>query len=562
VAGTDQWRRVDQLFHEALALPAGDRPAFLDVACAGDETLRHELETLLASDEPSFFEKSAVSAAARYVTPAIESWTGRTLGSYEIVELLGAGGMGEVYRARDTSLGREVALKLLPPDLSADPELVRRLEREARILASLNHPRIATLYGLENDGGQRFLAIELVEGQTLAERLHQGRVPQDEALSICRQITEGLEAAHEAGIVHRDLKPGNVKITPDGSVKLLDFGLAKVVERPAAAAAQPLTAVESTREGSILGTPAYMSPEQARGQVVDRRCDIWAFGCCLYECLSGRRAFSGETVTDTLAAVLDKEPEWSVIGDDVPAAVRRLLRRCLEKDVRRRLQHIGDARLELEETAAEPLAAPSRRSGYAWLFLAGLALLLSIGAWIGASMTWRRVPSATDHRVTRLTLKWDDQPADSPALQVHRFFIPFAISPGGERIVLKAGWGTRASPLYLRELSGFDVTPLAGTNAATSPFFSPDGRWIGFWRGEDRLLYKVSIGGGAPIGIASTEPVFAALWLPNDEIARPVPTKNCGRSRRAGGRQGRSLSGIAWRTSTSPSGQPSREART
>jgi eukaryotic-like serine/threonine-protein kinase len=518
VSGTEQWRRVDRLFHEAVALPSGERSAFLDAACEGDEALRHELETLLANDDPPLFQKSALSAAAHDMTATFESWVGRTLGSYEILEMLGAGGMGEVYRARDTSLGREVALKLLPQDVSSDPELVRRLQREARILASLNHQRIATLYGLEEAGGQRFLVMELVPGPTLAERLHKERLTSHDACSICRQIAEGLEAAHEAGIVHRDLKPGNVKITPDGSVKLLDFGLAKALDATTAAAAGPSSGIDSTREGSLLGTPAYMSPEQARGQVVDRRCDIWAFGCCLYECLTGRRAFTGDTVTDTLSAVLDKEPDWAALGDDVPPGPKRLVRRCLEKDVRRRLQHIGDARLDLEEAESPPEArSSSMRRAHSWPLLAGAAIVLLLAGWLGASIAGRRAAPPGDHRVTRLTLSADDEKVRSLRLQLNRFFIPFAISPDGERIVLRAR-GVVESQLYLRERSGFDLTPLPGTDAATSPFFSPDGHWIAFWRAEDRLLRKVSVVGGAVSELASTDSVHAAVWSSDDEI--------------------------------------------
>ena len=302
-----------------LTRPVADRPAFLESACAGDATLRHEVESLLANDEASLLEKSALDVAARAMAQQdTPSWVGRTIRNYDILSLVGVGGMGEVYRARDRSLGREVALKVLPHEVSKDPERVKRLEREARTLASLNHPAVATLFGLEEHEGQRFLVMELVPGQTLAERLRHGPLPIRDALDVCRQIAEGLEAAHDAGIVHRDLKPANVKVTPDGRVKLLDFGLAKALDTAPSGVEPTVAAVEATREGTVLGTPAYMSPEQARGQLVDRRADIWAFGCCLYECLSGRRPFKGDTVTDTLAAVLDKEPDWGALGDHVP----------------------------------------------------------------------------------------------------------------------------------------------------------------------------------------------------------------------------------------------------
>ena len=360
MSDADRWAVVERIYHEAVERPVADRPAFLESACAGDVALRRELESLLANDGASFLDKSALDVAAREMTPQITvSWVGRAIRHYDVVALIGVGGMGEVYRARDRSLGREVALKLLPQEVSKDPERLRRLEREARILASLNHAGIATLFGLEEHDGQRFLVMELVPGQTLAERVRHGALPIRDALDICRQIAEGLEAAHDAGVVHRDLKPSNVKVTPDGRVKLLDFGLAKAVDPTPGGVDPTLTASEATREGTVLGTPAYMSPEQARGQPVDRRTDIWAFGCCLYESLTGERAFRGGTVTDTLAAVLNKEPDWDALSEDVPLVARRLLRRCLAKDARHRLQHIGDARVELEEIgidASEPSA--------------------------------------------------------------------------------------------------------------------------------------------------------------------------------------------------------------
>jgi len=519
VAGADRWHVIEQIFHEAVGRPVDERARFLDVACAGDEEIRRELESLLANDGQGLLARSAMGLAAADMTrPVQPSWVGRTLRAYKIVALVGAGGMGEVYRARDVSLGREVALKLLPHQLSADPERVARLEREARILASLNHPRIATLYGLEEWEGQRFLVMELVPGQTLADLVRHGTLPVPKAIEICRQIAEGLEAAHDAGIVHRDLKPANVKITPDGQVKLLDFGLAKALEPAPGVSDPPVSVVERTEEGTILGTPAYMSPEQARGQLVNRRTDIWAFGCCLYESLCGRSAFKGDTVTDTLAAVLDKDPDWAAIGEDVPPAARRLVRRCLAKDMRQRLQHIGDARLELEEAVPEAsVPAPSRWPRYAWPALVFVALLIAIVPWLLTRLGGGQAARNASQHVVRLTLNWKGEGTGILNLPVQAFYVPFAISPDGDRIVFRGRGGGR-SQLFLRELSGFTVTPIAGTETATSPFFSSDGRWIGFWRAEDRMLRKVSVEGGAPIELAPTDSVHAALWLPNDEI--------------------------------------------
>jgi eukaryotic-like serine/threonine-protein kinase len=519
VSDAERWATVERIYHDAIDRPPAERAAFLRSACAGDDWLHHEVESLLASDGGSLLEKSALDMAAREMAQQdTPSWMGRKIRNYDILALVGAGGMGEVYRARDQSLGRDVALKLLPRELSSDPERTRRLEREARILASFNHANIATLYGLEEHDGQRFLVMELVPGQTLAERLRTGALPIPEALHVCRQIAEGLEAAHESGIVHRDLKPANVKVTRDGRVKLLDFGLAKALATSPSGVEPSAVASEATREGMVLGTPAYMSPEQARGQQLDRRSDIWAFGCVLYECLSGRSPFKGDTVTDTLAAVLDKEPDWSGLGDNVPPAIARVLRRCLTKDVRRRLQHIGDARLELEETDQESVkrseGAPRTRRATVVLATAGVGISLVAGLTMWGA---RLATTSIDHAVAHLTLKIDDKTNGDLRLALSGFDIPFAISPDGQRIVLLAH-GSLGYQLFIRELSGFDTRPLPGTGAARTPFFSPDGQWIGFWRAEDRILRKVSIAGGSPIEIAPTDIVYHALWMPNDEI--------------------------------------------
>jgi eukaryotic-like serine/threonine-protein kinase len=445
------------------------------------------------------------------------SWVGRTIRSYEILALIGAGSMGEVYRARDRTLGRDVALKFLPHEVSRDPELLRRLEREARMLAALNHPRIATLHSLEEHDGQGFLVMELVPGETLAQRLRQGALPFREALDICRQIAEGLEAAHDASIVHRDLTPANIKVGHDGQVKLLDFGLAKAFEASKSGGESTLPASVATREGTVLGTPAYMSPEQARGQLVDRRTDIWAFGCCLYECLTGRSAFGRKTVTDTLAAVLDKDPAWDALSDGVPQPVRRLLRRSLAKDVRQRLQHIGDARVELEEIGNdtnEPLPA-RRRPRPAVQVLVSAAALVAIATAVAFWLERQRPTLHTENAVTRLLLKIEGD--SNLRLPVNRFFNPLALSPDGRRLVFR-GAGIGRSQLFLRELSGLESTPIPNTESATTPFFSPDGQWIGFWRAEDRILRKVSLAGGSPIKIAPTDVPLTALWTSNDEI--------------------------------------------
>jgi serine/threonine protein kinase/Tol biopolymer transport system component len=479
------------------------------------------VESLLASDGGSLLEKSALDMAAREMAQQdTPSWMGRKIRNYDILALVGAGGMGEVYRARDQSLGRDVALKLLPRELSSDPERTRRLEREARILASFNHANIATLYGLEEHEDQRFLVMELVPGQTLAERLRTGALPITEALNVCRQIAEGLESAHESGVVHRDLKPANVKVTPDGRVKLLDFGLGKALETPGSVL-EPTTIVsESTREGMVLGTPAYMSPEQARGQPIDRRTDIWAFGCCVYECLTGRRAFQGNTVTDTLAAVLDKDPDWRALSDAVPPGVRRLLRRCLVKDVRHRLQHIGDARLDLESTEPDerdPRLQPGRFLRLPLPMALGTLFLVLVALGLAFLTSGRRTDRLAERKMSILTLRIEIPGARNVEMPITAPYVPFAISPDGQRVVFRAR-GTGGSQLYVRELSAFETKPLPGTQGATSPFFSPDGRWVGFWRAEDRILRKVSIDGGSPLEIAPTDVPHVALWKSDGEI--------------------------------------------
>ena len=308
--------------------------------------------------------------------------TGTRLGQYEILDAIGAGGMGEVYRARDTKLGREVAIKVPPDELSRDAERRARFEREAKLLAALNHPSIATLHGLEGAENRQFLVMELVEGDTLAERVAQGSLPAKEALPLFIHIAEGLEAAHEKGILHRDLKPANIKIKPDGKPKILDFGLAKLndseAEGAVASDSKSPTLTRNTALGAILGTAAYMSPEQARGKRVDRRTDIWAFGCCLYESLTGKRTFDGETVPDTLSAVLGKEPDWSKLPSSTPRRVRTLLSRALRKKIRLRLQHIGDARVELLDAIQEPDVDVRVAATPRWLWILAAATISTV----------------------------------------------------------------------------------------------------------------------------------------------------------------------------------------
>jgi serine/threonine protein kinase len=390
-----------------------------------------------------------------------------TLGNFEIIAPLGAGGMGEVYSARDTRLQREVALKLLPEAFASDPERIARFEREAHTLAALNHPHIAQVYGFERGESSQALVMELVEGDDLSQLIARGRLPLDEALPIARQIADALEAAHDAGIIHRDLKPANIKVRPDGTVKVLDFGLAKALDQgsgigsqgPGELANSPTitSPAQMTHAGMILGTAAYMSPEQARGRVLDRRTDIWAFGCVLFEMLTGTRAFSGEDVTETLAAIMKSDPPMTRLPADTPVEIRRLLTRCLQKDRRLRLQHIGDARLELDD-AAHPQSisetAPSlgfARQRLAW---AGLVIVAGIAGVIGG-VRWGAPPP---HELPEVRLDLVTPATEDPT--------SFALSPDGKTMAFVAA-AQGGSQLHIKHLDGSPALALLGTFGCT-----------------------------------------------------------------------------------------------
>jgi Tol biopolymer transport system component len=423
---------------------------------------------------------------------------GGKLGSYEILAQIGAGGMGEVYRAKDARLGREVALKVLPQAFARDAERMARFEREAKVLASLNHPNIATIHGLEESGSTRALVMELVEGPTLAERIKSGAIPLDEAFPIARQIAEGLEYAHERGIVHRDLKPSNVKMTPDGHVKILDFGLAKALEgdlTEEGSQNSPTLTVAATRAGVLLGTAAYMAPEQARGKRVDRRADIWAFGCVLYELLTGQRAFTGETTSDTLAAIITRDPDWSLLPANTPARIRDLLRRCLQKDPRQRVQAVGDARIAIEEAMTAPVQAealggaagvppePASRRVLPWAFAAALSVALGF-----ALNAWWKATRPADQPLMRFELALT--PAERIGFEAGS---PLAISPEGTHLAYVVRHGD-TTQLYMRALDRVDATPVSGTDGAYNPFFSPDGQLIAFFVGAK--MKRASVAGG------------------------------------------------------------------
>ena len=437
---------------------------------------------------------------------------GTRIGSYEIVAPLGVGGMGEVYRARDPKLGRDVAIKVLPEAFANDPERLARFEREARLLASLNHPGIAHLYGFEagtlGDGRRaHFLVMELAEGQDLSERLKAGPVAVDEAIAIAKQIADALEEAHEKGIIHRDLKPANVMVAPDGKVKVLDFGLAKAYAPDAGGSGSsdlsqsPTLAHGGTMAGMILGTAAYMSPEQARGRTLDRRADIWAFGVVAFEMLAGTRLFQGETVSDTLAAVLRQEVGWTALPKSTPASVRRLLARCLERDPKKRLRDIGEARIALEEaetgtTDETGVASPPRaRPRIGWQAVAALVLTLALG--IAAGSILGRSPAFLPAPAARWALAIPDGLTLSTAN-----FPQIALSEDGTIQVAVVVDQNSVQRLLVRRSDQFEARLLPDTERASSPFLSPDGSWIGFFR--DNLLYKIPVAGGPPVRLATT----------------------------------------------------------
>jgi serine/threonine protein kinase len=424
---------------------------------------------------------------------------GMTIGGYRILSPLGAGGMGEVWRAEDEKLGRQVALKLLPPDFAEDPERLARFEREAKVLASLNHPNIATLYGLEtvqSDAGKTtFLAMELVEGEDLSERIQRGPIPVDEAIPIALQIAEALEAAHEAGIVHRDLKPANIKLRPDGTVKVLDFGLAKAWEADAGDSSlslSPTVTRHATVEGVILGTAAYMSPEQARGKKVDRRADIWAYGVVLWEMLTGRKLFEGETVSDVLAAVLTRVPDLGALPSATPSGTRRLLTRSLERDLKRRLQWIGDARLDLAESGTDATPAPvagsvSRASRF--LPWAAAIVLALVTAFVVTTLK----PSGHENRVVEFAI----QPPEGTVFHLEGLGPgPVSLSPDGSRVAYSIRDQNGVIRLCVRRLDSTESQFIPETEGAQYPFWSPDGNEIGFFSRTSATLRAVPADGG------------------------------------------------------------------
>ena len=521
----ERWKQIEHIYHRALECEQSQRSAFLQETCGGDSALRQEVESLLAHEQEAenFIESPALEVAAKGLAKdQVDSLVGQQLSSYKILSLLGAGGMGEVYRAQDMKLEREVAIKVLPALLSHDPERLARFEREAKLLASLNHPNIAAIHGLEEYDGRRFLVLELVEGKTLAERVAKGPLPVEEALEVCHQMAEGMEAAHEKGVIHRDLKPANVKVAPQGTVKILDFGLAKAFEGepPVTGLSQsPTLTEEMTRAGVILGTAAYMSPQQAKGKPVDKRTDIFAFGAVLYELLTGKRAFKGDTIAETLGAIIHKEPEWEALPGATPWRIRDLLGRCLQKAARDRLDGIANVRIEISMALSEPATVPPIGQTLAgqpgrWGRTITLGLLVALaGAALGIEI-WSLMrtsllpPSPLKQLVIQL-------PSTAP-LEVEAGHPAVALSPDGTRLVYVANRGGKRQ-LYLRRMDQLEATAITGTEGGYGPFFSPDGQSVGFAVGTK--LKKVPISGGATQILGLVPPITrGASWGADNTI--------------------------------------------
>ena len=508
-----RWRRIEEIYEAALERVPVERDAFLASACGEDEQLRRDVERLIAANDqagdflasPAWDIAPSALVSGKMTDNVAMSLAGRQVGHYRILGPLGSGGMGEVYRAHDSTLNREVALKVLPDVFAFNPDRLARFTREAHVLASLNHPNIAAIYGFEHTGDVKAIVLELVEGPTLADRIALGRITLDEALPIARQIADALEAAHERGIVHRDLKPANIKVRADGMVKVLDFGLAKALEGDSIVGAAetqsptvPRTVV--TADGIVVGTAPYMAPEQARGKPADKRADLWAFGCVLYEMLTGRRTFAGDDTSETLAAVLKDEPDWRALSTETPVSIRRLLRRCLVKDPKGRVADASIARIEIDEAlsgATDVHAAATTLQGrerFVWA-----SVLTVVAALAVAALVWslRSAPPAGEIRLDIAT-----PPTADPG--------SLAISPDGRKIVFVAT-SDGVSKLWLRSLESSIAAPLAGTDGAEAPFWSPDSRAIGFFTTTDGQLKRIDIDtrslkvlGNVPLGTGGT----------------------------------------------------------
>ena len=507
------WARVKTVFQSALEQPGELRASFVADACGNDRPLRAEVESLLIAHDAAGAFASA-DALASLTTDAlyelsaaeIELAPGARFGSYDIVGLVGRGSMGQIFKAHDSRLGRAVALKVLSPDLLPDPASRARFDREARMIASLNHPHICTIYDVGHSGRFEYLVMEYLEGQTLTELLERGPLPLDATRRYAAEMIDALDTAHHRGVVHRDLKPANVMIT-GGGAKLLDFGIAKLIA-PDDSGSAPADATFGTRHGSVIGTAGYMSPEQARGQAVDQRADIWAFGCVLFEMLSGRPVFAGDTVSDTFVVVLEREPNWILLPATTPRSLVRLLRRCLQKDPLRRLRDIADARADIDDrdsgpARSEAVTRPSRLvRALPWIIAAAaIALMLTMASYIGRDVS---APSAL-----RLSVVPPEGTTWAP------FDISgapqFALSPDGKQMALVVADTTRVPRLWVRALDSTNGRPLSGTEQASGPFWSPDGAAIAFF--ADRKLKRIRIQSGSVQELAeAAQNVSGGSW--------------------------------------------------
>ena len=519
---SEKLERIEALYDEARQLDRTRRAAFIASRCAGDDELRREIESLLEHEEQAgeFLEMSAIEVLATAMNMDDRSMVGRRIGNYEILSLIGRGGMGQVWRARDTRLGREVAIKMLPDEFAADRDRVARFRREAQVLASLNHPGIAAIYGFEEYEGIHCLILEFVEGETLADRVKRMPIPVEESLRLMVQVAEALEAAHEKGVVHRDLKPTNIVVNGDGQTKLLDFGLAKAMEVPGQGV-HPTDPLASSGHlsglsvpGTILGTAAYMSPEQARGAAVDKRTDIWALGCVIYELLTGRRAFTGEMVSDVIASILAREPDDTLL-DRFHPALRRVVHRCLQKDVKQRFRDVGDVRIELTHVLARPAGSivrasrrhvPARKTVLA---LAAVALLVAVAAGV-AGWYVRTPPPAPSGRFVVSAFP-------SMAIRLSGLTTDLAISPDGSTVA----YGVEVDGhrgLYLRAVDRLEGS-LLSDDALDTPFFSPDSASIGFYALSEGTLKRMPLAGGPTATIVELPVVSrGASWGPDDTV--------------------------------------------
>jgi eukaryotic-like serine/threonine-protein kinase len=547
---------VIAVFEAAVLCEPTERLAFVRQACADDEDLRRQVEAMLAdADHPMVIDRPVEEAIVLLIDDDPPLMVGTQFGPYRVESLLGTGGMGAVYRATDTVLGRQVAIKVLPADVASDPEWVARFRREAQALAALNHPNVGAIYGLEAlhgvEGSACALVLELVAGPTLAETLARGRVSIEDALAIAQQIAEALDAAHQQGIVHRDLKPGNITVRDDGTVKVLDFGLATIATQSAnspeggavvgpQAAAQTISPPTVTAAGAILGTAAYMSPEQAKGGAVTRTTDIWAFGCVLYEMLTGRAPFKGDTAAETAALVMRGEADLALLPPTTPPGIRTLLRHCLHKDPRRRWPDAGSLRIAIEDARAAPADAVAIERPPAWHWrwvIASACAVVAAGA-VSALGVWRLARQEPPGAVTRVLV------GVSPASHIARplelpnarpFRSAIALSPDGQALAFigarpegsqedaqPAADGTSmartgAGQLYVRRMDRLQASPIDGTERAESPFFSPDGQWVGFWQAGSRTrqsgeLKKVPLAGGPIVTICRTALPAGISW--------------------------------------------------